>query len=213
MRVVFFNIWHGTVWTELEPFIRKEAPRTDVFGFLETDPKIREKLNNLLVDFNSITSEGILNNEGVEESRSLYVKSGVGIVDFVHINPFVNKADDTGGFTKFRLNNESKEFYLVLIHGKTCPGDKLDTPVRIDQSSKIIDSVSDSDRPVIIGGDFNLLPDTKSIEMFELAGYRNLIKEFNVKETRNHYCWDQFRDGSDFVEQHFADYCFVNKYI
>jgi len=61
-----------------------------------------------------------------------------------------------------------------------------------------------------LGGDFNLYPQTKSIKIFEEAGYRNLIKDFGVKETRNKFAWEQFPDEE---KQHFADYCFVSKNI
>ena len=65
----------------------------------------------------------------------------------------------------------------------------------------------------MVGGDFNLMPDTKSINLFENSGYRNLIKEFDIKETRNRFAWDTFKNDPDYVQQHFADYCFVSKDI
>jgi len=36
-------------------------------------------------------------------------------------------------------------------------------------------------------GDFNLLPETKSLIMFEDAGMKNLIKEYNITSTRNKF--------------------------
>lgn len=60
----------------------------------------------------------------------------------------------------------------------------------------------------VLCGDFNLLPQTKSIAMLE-GRMRNLIKEYNIKTTRsklNPY------HGTP-TEQHFADYVFVSEDI
>jgi endonuclease/exonuclease/phosphatase family metal-dependent hydrolase len=96
-------------------------------------------------------------------------------------------------------------FWIGNVHGKARPGEKEDTPVRIKQSEKIINYFKDLAGPKIIGGDFNLNPDTKSVEMFEKAGYRNLIKDFGIKNTRNKLSWEQFNNV-----QNFADYCFTS---
>ncbi len=51
-------------------------------------------------------------------------------------------------------------------------------------------------------GDFNLLPDTQSIQILEDTGLRNLIKETGVTSTRtSHYT----------KPEKFADYAFVSK--
>ena len=52
--------------------------------------------------------------------------------------------------------------------------------------------------PKIIGGDFNLNPDTESIKMFEEAGYKNLIKDFKIENTRNEISWREFKEIKDF---------------
>lgn len=82
--------------------------------------------------------------------------------------------------------------------------------MRLRQSEKIINFFNDKKGLKIIGGDFNLNPDTKSVMMFEKAGYRNLIKEFDIKSTRNKLSWKQFKNQPDFVKQYFADYVFVS---
>ncbi len=60
----------------------------------------------------------------------------------------------------------------------------------------------------ILVGDFNLLPETESIKVFE-TNMRNLIKEFNIGITRSNL--SPFYGKSDF--QKFADYTFVTKDI
>ena len=54
------------------------------------------------------------------------------------------------------------------------------------------------------------MPNTKSIKMIKEAGYKNLIKDFGIKTTRNKLAWDQFPDEE---KQNFADYVFVSPEI
>jgi endonuclease/exonuclease/phosphatase family metal-dependent hydrolase len=58
----------------------------------------------------------------------------------------------------------------------------------------------------IIGGDFNLLPETKSAQMFEENDYRSLIKEFRIRTTRNRLAWELYPND----KQYYADYVFVS---
>ena len=96
-----------------------------------------------------------------------------------------------------------------------------DTEFEIDNIENIGPAVSksvgnffdDKNGPKIIGGDFNLMPDTISVKMFEKWGYRNLIREFGIKSTRNRISWEQFKDQPGFVKQYFADYAFITKEI
>ena len=123
---------------------------------------------------------------------------------------YENSDGDTGfsSFVSFEFGN--KVVNLMNVHGKAHPGHKKDIPERILQSQKIIDFMADKSGPKIIGGDFNLLPDTESVKMFEKAGYKNLIKDFNIENTRNRLSWEQFQHQPDFVKQYFADFCFVS---
>jgi len=66
--------------------------------------------------------------------------------------------------------------------------------------------VKRKDTPTIIVGDFNLLPDTKSIAMLNNE-FRNLISEYKISTTR-----PDFRDNRD-VGNNVVDYIFVNEKI
>lgn len=59
----------------------------------------------------------------------------------------------------------------------------------------------------ILGGDFNTLPDEKSITMFETAGYKSLIKDFAVNTTRNRYVWERYPKN----KMYYSDYVFVER--
>jgi len=215
MRIIFFNIWHGQVWDLLKKFILKESSKTDIFCFLEVQPDLQIKLQEILPDFEPIYQAGLKTNYlgGVIEGRSIFVKNKIEISKSGNISIFKETKTDAGGFQYAQLLVGQKTLFIGEVHGKARPGTKMDTPARLRQSHKIIDFAKDIKGPKIIGGDFNLLPETESVLMFEKAGYKNLIKEFNVKSTRNKISWEQFKDQPGFVKQHFADYVFVSSEI
>lgn len=105
-------------------------------------------------------------------------------------------ADLKAGEMVFRTGN---------YHGIPRPGTKRDTAARIEQSRKIIDLVGNRSVPTIVAGDFNLLPDTRSVAMFEEAGFRNLVREFKVATTRS--TLNRFYGTPQ--QQNFADYIFT----
>jgi predicted extracellular nuclease len=87
------------------------------------------------------------------------------------------KTNDVGFLLKTVLKFGTDLISVGNVHGTSTPGNKFDSDVRLKQSEVIIDSFEKDNRKIIIG-DFNLLRDTKSIQMFENAGYRNLVKDF-----------------------------------
>lgn len=215
MRIIFFNIWHGQAWSGLKYFLQDNLINTDIFCFLEVDPDIQEKLEVLLPDFKHVYDKGIKTKylNGIIEGRSVFVRKNIEITKKGRFDIFETTPNDAGGFQYVNLKINDKKFFIGEVHGKTRPGDKFDTPERISQSEKIIQFLEKIKEPKILGGDFNLMPDTKSIKMIEEAGYANLIKIFGIKSTRNRISWDQFCKEPGFTKQHFADYCFVSPEI
>lgn len=95
-----------------------------------------------------------------------------------------------------------KTITVVNFHGLWNGRGKTDSDDRIAQSQKIIDFLRTCSGEVILCGDFNLLPDTRSIKMFEDFRLRNLITEYKISSTRtSHYT----------KPEKFADYVFVSK--
>lgn len=107
------------------------------------------------------------------------------------------------------LGKEDYPLMIGNIHGIPYPGDKNDSPGRLKQSRGILDFFQKFPGPKIIGGDFNLNPDTKSIRMFEEAGYRNLVKLYDIDTTRNELAWKNWPGQ----EQKYADYLLVSPEI
>jgi len=212
MKIIFLNCWYAKAGKPFFDFIEKYSETADIISLFEVQPDLFKELSLELKDFNSHYEKSVYDPAlDFVYGQSVFWKKGidakfVGRVDF----PSDEFEKSLTFSTYFEIEKNSSRFLLANIHGKSRPGDKLDTPARIKQSQCVLDFTGRYKIPKIIGGDFNLLPDTKSVKMFEDAGYRNLIKDFGIKETRNKLAWDQFNLGKGFVKQHFADYCFVS---
>ena len=73
---------------------------------------------------------------------------------------------------------------VVNFHGLWNGQGKGDSDERIEQSRRILEFLAGRREPLVLCGDFNLLPDTESLRMIESAGLRNLVAEFGVTSTR-----------------------------
>lgn len=212
MRIIFLNSWFAKTGKPFFDFINNESSKTDVFCFMEFSPELFETVSTKLIDFKGFIGKGrLLKYFNLIDCQAIYIKNNIKYLSSEILNLYRNTCLDTGFAFCLSIEKDNKIINILDVHGKAHPGHKFDTPARIGQSQKIIDFMKDKKGMKIIGGDFNLNPDTKSVKMFEEAGYRNLIKEFDIKSTRNKISWDQFKDEPGFYKQYFADYCFVSK--
>lgn len=98
---------------------------------------------------------------------------------------------------------------ICNFHGKSRPGNKKDTRERIRQSEQVLKVVNRIPYCRVIGGDFNADIDTRCIQLFEDAGYINLIRAFEIPTTRNNIAWMRYPE----TPQLHADYIFVDRSI
>ncbi|HYD93015.1 MAG TPA: endonuclease/exonuclease/phosphatase family protein [Candidatus Paceibacterota bacterium] len=82
------------------------------------------------------------------------------------------------------IRTETGLVTIINFHGLWNGKGKGDCEERLAQTEKILGFLASLDHPYILCGDFNLLPETESLKRFELAGLRNLIKEFGITSTR-----------------------------
>jgi len=211
------NSWFGRVGKPYFDFIKNESSKTDIFCFMEVSPDLYSKLSAILKGFNGIFHKGIIMEIlGISSGQAIFSTKAIKIGKNGKVSIYRQSSRDVGFMEFSELTVKEKKIWLGSVHGKALPGNKLDTPIRLKQSEKIISFFADKSGPKIIGGDFNLMPDTESIAMFEKAGYRNLIKEYKIKSTRNHFSWEQAERQSKeegikfFGRQYFADYVFVS---
>jgi hypothetical protein len=214
MREIFLNSWFGKLEKPFFDFLKNESPKTDIFCFMEFTPELFTEVSKILHQHQGFIEKGMfLESFGVIDCQVIFAKKNFEVVASGRINLYENTPDDIGFASYAILKKSGKTINLLDVHGKVLPGDKNDTPVRLKQSEIIIDFMKNKNGPKIIGGDFNLNPDTKSVAMFEEAGYRNLIRDFDIKNTRNEVSWKQFQSEPGYIKQHFADYVFVSKEV
>ncbi|MFA6073639.1 MAG: endonuclease/exonuclease/phosphatase family protein [Candidatus Woesearchaeota archaeon] len=103
------------------------------------------------------------------------------------------------------INVNNNKLHIINVHG-TYTKNKKDTERTLIQTQYIISVAKKIDAPLIIVGDFNLSPETKSIKLLTKE-FRNLIDEYNINSTR-----PEFDDGL-YKDNVVVDYIFVNDKI
>lgn len=97
---------------------------------------------------------------------------------------------------------EGKTVHILNHHGHHVREHKNGTDDTLRQCQQIMDYIDTLDGPVILAGDFNLSPTSKSIEMIN-SKLRNLPLEYKLKTTRNHLT----------NKSEVCDYIFVNDQV
>lgn len=234
MKIISLNAWGGKIYGPLIEFIKKYSEDVDVFCFQEIfksssgiaesggmKMNIYEDIVKILKNYNSIfesvqdnwDSHGPVNFE-VGCGQATFVKNDFKIEKPEHsfICGQKNSADPKiettvpGAMLCCEIDRNQEIYYICNVHGCAFPGDKLDTPERLEQSRKISKVVErEKDKRVIVCGDFNLMPETESIKMIE-KNMQNLIRKYEILNTRSKL--SPYFGKPD--EQKFADYAFVS---
>lgn len=234
MKLIGLNTWAGHVYDPLMEFIRREKADTDIFCFQEmcispkgpevsrgTRTRILNEVDELLDGFTMRFAEA---DEGFDEvgpvafpitwGQATFVRDDIQILEdgAIMVHPgdprFREEFDYRHILQHIRLQTDAGPLTVCNVHATPRPGSKVDTPERLKQSKRIralLDEVSD---PLIVTGDFNLMPDTKSVAMLE-ENLENLIKTHEIKTTRgslNPYF------GTP-LQQDFADYTLISPEI
>jgi endonuclease/exonuclease/phosphatase family metal-dependent hydrolase len=219
MKIITLNTWGGRIHKPLLDFV-KEHKNTDVFCFQEVYNKAEGEEANYVEDAHDLHNDLNTILEGHNDFFAPHLKDWYGLSMFV--NKEIGVRDSGEEFVyKFKgyipegesgrharniqyitTDYKGRPLTIINFHGLWNGQGKTDTEDRIKQSKNIANFVKKIEGEAILCGDFNLLPDTESIEIIENSGLRNLIKENNIKSTRtSHYK----KEGG------FADYMFVSK--
>lgn len=223
MKLITLNIWGGHIREPLLEFIVKHRD-IDIFCFQEVYHKAQDKfstddkaaslnifseLSDLLPNHQSFFQPVIGNVKGNAYGIGMFVKKNIKVIDegdvTIHHNPdYPIDAPSRKGPTHSRklqwlaIQTDEQIYTIMNVHGLWNGMGKTDTPERIAQSQKIKEFMDCLSTPKILCGDFNLRPETKSLEMLKKE-MRDLIEVYNVPSTRsNHY--------PKLKEQPFADY-------
>jgi endonuclease/exonuclease/phosphatase family metal-dependent hydrolase len=235
MRLISFNIWGGTIYRPLMDYIGKLSADTDIFCFQEVfsalpgAPKesssarmfLFDELKELLPEFSGFfdaksTGYDFSNAGGLPVSHGLAIFARRDLSALYYQSEIIEQANSlehpVEGWVKAQIlsvEKDSRKLSVINFHGVGQPGDKTDTPQRINHAKKlglIWDSLGVGAK--ILCGDFNMYPDIESIRIIESFG-RNLIKDFKIQNTRNELSWKKYPDS----HQTFADFTFVSSEV
>lgn len=210
------------MYDQLKSFIKQHSDKTDIFCFQEVRNGFygdKEKGSNEWVNMFSDIEKMLPDHQGYFSEMS----QGVGIATFVNKNIKVNKVDtneilskeDThhikmeDGWSYYArlmqsINLNDRELIIHNFHG--LPGNmKKDTPERKLQTDRILEIINEGNENQIIVGDFNLDINTEAIYRIDKK-MRNLIKEKEVKTTRNNLY-------KSYTTLPYADFAFVSNDI
>lgn len=168
----------------------------------------KQEISQILSDHYSMFHPHHLDNYGlmmsvkknipIDNSGDIFVHKDKGYIPLGDVGHHARNIE----YVTFTLN--AKMVTVINFHGLWNGKGKDDSEDRLEQSKKILDFIGTLDGETILCGDFNLLPDTKSIKLFEEFGLRNLILENKIISTRTSFYTKQ---------EKFADYIFVSKGI
>jgi endonuclease/exonuclease/phosphatase family metal-dependent hydrolase len=227
MKLISLNTWGCRVTEPLFDFIKSNSATVDIFCFQEIlkggkGKTHREEVKSgfedicqLLPNHTGYFSEYGEGGYYSESSKNLDFKYGIATFVKSDLKQAVGQcillydstrkwSDYSGRFAAgAALAVSVEDLAVVNVHGMWQGGIKMDTEAKIEQSKKIIDLAEKTDGRKIICGDFNMLPDTKSIKMLA-DKHTDLIREYGIKETRSSLYTKDMR---------YADYAFVGKDI
>lgn len=203
MKIVSLNTWGGRLGESLLSFFTKHA-EMDIFLLQEvfqdaTDktcwnetcrPNLFQEIAALLPEHVGIFAPSVVHEWGQAAFVKKTIKlTGQGDVFVHHTMDSLDGRDGTAIGRNVQWlkvdQGQEKPLFLLNFHGAWTGIDKNDTPERLEQSKKIIAFVRSLDGQVILCGDFNLNPDTESLQMImRETGLRNLILEKGVSSTR-----------------------------
>lgn len=211
MKIIFLNCWYARESKSFYKFIQKQKNDTDIFCFVEVNPDNFQNFSKALSKFQGyFTTYDLLTRSNCIYGQAIFVKKNIEVKENGKFRVYKNSKSDVGFIQRMSIKKGNSNLHIANVHGKTHPGHKLDTSTRIKQSQAIIDFLKNKKGSKIIGGDFNLLPKTKSVNLFEQNGYLDLIKKFSIKDTRGKIN-KKIYQGSDI--QYYADYCFISNNV
>ncbi len=240
MKLISLNTYCGYFFEPLMAFIEKNSADTDIFCLQELLHNENNNFHSgpFRANFFSEISRVLKNFEGIfvpvqrgvnpagDTDKNVYFGLGIFIKnkfkvqnsgDFFIVgngHSYVKGKETTLPFKMQYLQFLIGKNLLTIcnVHGTAWPVNKLDSDERLEQSKKILNFVNKQPGEKIITGDFNLFPQTKSVTIFEDAGFCNLVKNFNISTTRGSLIKKMHPEYyvAGRIFQEFADYTFVS---
>jgi endonuclease/exonuclease/phosphatase family metal-dependent hydrolase len=229
LRIVTLNTWGGRAGKdELLQFFEREKDNVDIFCLQEIWRAPYHEFDGVAaggvsIDHTKILTDGLQKISAQLPDHVAYFRPSFGdnyglltlvrkslVVSlegdhYVHKDKSFVPVDDIGEYARniqyVTLRIAGEPVTVCNFHGLWNGRGKTDSPDRILQSKNIVQFLSQFSGAHIVCGDFNLLPDTTSVQILEDAGLVNLITAHGVTSTRTHFYTKP---------EKFADYIFVS---
>lgn len=216
MKLITLNIWGGHVREPLNQFILNHQ-HIDIFCFQEVYHNAQEMITiedrkvslNIFSELQALLPHHIGYFKPAVDGIygiSMFIKKQINVLaegDYViHDNPtYLGRGPAHSRILQWAKCNIDGTLYMIMnVHGLWNGRGKTDTPERIAQSKKIKQWMDNVDERKILCGDFNLNPNTKSLQIIA-DGMHNLIEAYKISSTRTSY---YPKEGK------FADYVFTS---
>ena len=172
------------------------------FGPLWTTEAIKIQ-NKIHLDFGGFIEQG---NEFLSKYKIVRATNEHYYKEYSYAQDWTNWEKEDHGRALLIAEFETKKgnFQVLNLHG-IWTKDKKGNKYTVAQCKYIINAALRKNIPTIITGDFNLLPETKSIKIIDDI-FRNLIKDFNIKSTRPF-------SKKHAKNIHICDYIFINDLV
>lgn len=198
MKLITLNLWGGHLRNPLLKFIHNHkhvdffclqevyfnAHRTLVEKDRDLSLNIFADLQKLLPDHQAIFKPAVENVYGLAMLIHNDIKIiNEGAID-IHKNGVGHNHDRNLQWIECLIAN--KHYFILNVHGLWNGHGKKDTPERIEQSHRIREFLDTVKSPIVLCGDFNLRPDTVSMNLIE-QGLNNHITMNRIKSTRTRF--------------------------
>jgi exonuclease III len=212
MKILSLNTWGGRAGKEeLLDFFATKKDTIDIFCLQEVWRKkngtyTEMPAGGVTIDLSKILTDGVGDivkvlqdyqgyfHPQVEDHYGLYTLTASHVAVEASGEEFVHKwrgfvpEGDIGKHARsvqyVRIKTAQGPVTIVNFHGLWNGNGKIDSADRIEQSQNIVAFLKKIDGPYVLMGDFNLLPDTASLQIIRDSGARDLVQEYGITSTR-----------------------------
>ena len=203
MSLISLNTWGGAAGRgQISHFFETYAAKTDIFCLQEmynrgpligddprTIPHLAEVITRLLPKHQGVFMQHTPLMPGygmvVYVRKDMRILDGHGFLTSAHLSSGAHDLDhDRMGERLILDKKHVAPFAVMNIHGLWHPAGRVDCTERSIQSQRILRMCESWKIPTILAGDFNVPPELECMQMLTRAGFRNLVSEYGITDTR-----------------------------
>ena len=231
MKLICINCWGGKQYDALRTYMQTHASSTDIFCLQEVFsssvpvPEKEEMNFQLLQHLEStfpefhfhyapmVTAHALSRVEGVTSGNVIMIKKGITVSNHGSLYLYgamreypLHAGHDIGFMQHVEIVHEGKTHTIINVHG-IASWPKEDSVERDAQLRVLMQFINTCAQPVVLCGDFNLFPHTRSIR--ELSNVLcNLGMQHGISTTRSELHYNIFGRGP--AVDRISDYVFVS---